>query len=232
MLGGILGNNSAKKDRAMQKNAIQIRVADANKAGVNPLYALGAPTFNPTPSPLGSSLADAGQQLGRAVDATMNPSERASSVGKAAEQLQLQRMGLENEKLASEIRLMRQPGSPPAAPGGATPTIDGQGNARTTPPLDPEAKAITLRLPAGGGKTFDFPTSGTSNSQSIADQYGDTAQEIYGMWRLANDAYAKYIKPSDDYYTAKFWKALAAAQDSLPALPPRRRVGGSRYGRR
>lgn len=223
-------NKEAKLQKQFAQKGIQWKVADAEAAGIHPLFALGANTVSYQPQGLGSTLGDIGQNVGRAAEAAMDPGERATSFGKAAERLQLTRMGLENEKLASEIRLLRQPGSPPSAPGGAVPIIPGQGNARI--PLDPDAKAMRLRLPAGGGDTVDFPTSGTSNSQTIADQYGDTAQEVYGMWRLANDVYSHYVKPSDDYYTSLFWKKLAAAQAMIPPMPSRRRVGGGRYGRR
>lgn len=64
--GAILGNKEAKANRSMQKQAmykgIQIKVKDAEAAGVHPLYALGAPTFQPTPisSGLSDSIANAG----------------------------------------------------------------------------------------------------------------------------------------------------------------------------
>lgn len=199
ILGGILGNNQGKKDRAMQKNAIQIRVADANKAGVNPLYALGAPTFTPSPSPLGSSLADAGQDISRAVDASLDPTEKLDRFQAMAQDLTLKRMGLENMVLAGQVRRVTQAGSPPAAPGGAKPIIDGQGDGRV--PLDPDAKSIRLVLPRTDNSQADtFTTSPSSNSQTIADQYGDLAQEAYGLARLGIDAYRNYVKPYADPY--------------------------------
>lgn len=126
------------------------------------------------------------------MDSQLDNAEKAGHVNKIAEKLQLQRMGLENEKLASEIRLINQPGSPPAVPGGTQPVIPGQGDSRRAV-LDPDLGPMTLRVPTqtdDGRGTYDFQTSGTSNSQTVADQYGDAAQEIYGMYRLYNDIFA------------------------------------------
>ena len=53
IIGGLLGKSEADAQMDFQKqamkNRIQWTVADANKAGVSPIYALGAPTFNPSP---------------------------------------------------------------------------------------------------------------------------------------------------------------------------------------
>lgn len=130
VIGGIFGNKSAEKQASQQaelqkefaQNSIRWRVADAKKAGIHPLAALGAQTHSYAPTvfndSLGPALASAGQDLGRAIDATRTPGERVNAVTKTATDLQLRRMGLENELLAAQIATVRQAGHPPPLPTG------------------------------------------------------------------------------------------------------------------
>jgi len=196
--GGIMSKNEADQNRKFQKKAmkkgIQWRVQDAEKAGISPLYALGAPTFSPavTMSGMPEAMAQAGQDIGRAADAVLDKDEKATAYTKSVQALSLQRMGLENELLSSQIAKIRQAGSPPAAPG-ARELIPGQsstaiGKVKT----DPDVGPLGLKIPGHNGAPIDFVTGPTSNAQTIADQYGDAAQEIYGMWRLANDALSNW----------------------------------------
>lgn len=140
LAGSLLGNNSAKKQAAQNAAAqkefaqkgVQWKVADAKKAGVHPLAALGAQTHSFTNVSGGSDysgLASAGQDLGRAIDATRDKSERVDAYTSETRKLALQRMGLENTLLASQIAKIRQPGHPPASPNPANPLlIPGQGD--------------------------------------------------------------------------------------------------------
>lgn len=137
ILGGILGNNQRKKEAAMQRefaqNAIQWKVADAKKAGIHPLYALGAQTATYSPQAVGDfGLSQAGQDIGRAIDSGLTSGERATRLSGRAAELQLQNMELQNQKLASEIALTTQAGTapPPVTP---NPIIPGQGVVQTNP---------------------------------------------------------------------------------------------------
>lgn len=152
LLGGLFGNKSAKKQAKQQErlqaqeharqqefaqNAIQWKVQDAKKAGIHPVYALGANTVSYAPQSIGSGPADympeaissAGQNIGRAVDSGLAADERISN---RLGMLSVQRAELENTKLASEIALMNQPGHPPppATPGAVIP---GQGGIEVVP---------------------------------------------------------------------------------------------------
>lgn len=233
LIGGLLNANEAKKNRKLQKlamtDSIQLRVKDAEKAGINPHFAIGAPTMSPAPitSGVGDMISQAGQNLGRAADAQLNKSEKLAHVDQVAQRLTLQRMGLENEKLASEIRLMRQPGAPPAMPGART-VIPGQGDA----PLDPDANAMRVVLPrADDSKKDTWVAGAATSSQTIADLYGDLAQEGYGIARLGIDAYRNLVKPYADPAWAGAQTWLRRADASLPSLPRRKR-GVGRYGGR
>lgn len=179
LLGGLLGANEAKKNRALQKeamyNGIQIKVKDAEKAGVHPLYALGASTFSPTPimSGLPEAVGNAGQDISRAVSAAQDGRERASVYSKTLQSLQLERGSLENELLRSQIRKLNAPGSPPVSPGpGDGNVIDGQGDTRA--PVS--ALGVTVR-----------PRASESQAQDLENEYGEVADWVGGV-RLARDA--------------------------------------------
>ena len=81
LVGSLLGNSAKKKELAQQKhlaeNSVSIRVADAKRAGVGTLAALGMNPIQMQPVGLGSDFADVGQNIGRAADAAVSNSTRA-----------------------------------------------------------------------------------------------------------------------------------------------------------
>lgn len=106
LIGGALANRSNRKvadqtnalqqelsaeqtalQREFAQSGVQWRVEDAKAAGLHPLYALGGQITPYTPqamqlmtpdqSALGRGIAEAGQSLGRAVQAQQSPSQRA-----------------------------------------------------------------------------------------------------------------------------------------------------------
>lgn len=95
LLGGFLGRDSSKKqaeaqrawEREVAQNTIQWRVADAQKAGIHPLYALGAPSIQAGnvmfEDPLPHAIAEAGQNIGRTI------SEQQTTRDKLVSALQL-----------------------------------------------------------------------------------------------------------------------------------------------
>lgn len=141
IVGGFLGKQSAEKNAErnikLQKDfaqqGIRWKVADAKAAGIHPLAALGAQTTSFSPisvgNPLGEGLASAGQDISRAVNATRTAPERADAYTKTVQDLNVRRMGLENELLASQIAKINQAGIPPAMPSeAARHMLEGQGN--------------------------------------------------------------------------------------------------------
>ncbi|UIB81455.1 DNA pilot protein [Flyfo microvirus Tbat2_151] len=139
--GGLMGMASANKANAtnaaindrnikLQKQfaqqGVRWKVEDAKKAGVHPLYALGAQTHSFTPSSigaiadnsLGAGIANAGQDIAAGIDRTRTASERNTAVAQTMNDLTLTRMGLENELLAAQIAKTRGAGSPPPMPSG------------------------------------------------------------------------------------------------------------------
>jgi len=228
LAGSLFGQSKeAKLQKEFAKKGIQWKVADAKAAGIHPLYALGANTVSYAPQQLGASLSDAGQSLGRAVSATMDQGERGSLFDRTVRDLQTRNLALQNEKLAAEIRLVNQAGNPPAAPGGGKPIIAGQGDARI--PLDPDANAMRIVLPrADDSKKDTWVAGAATNSQTIADQYGDAAQEIYGLLRLGIDSYRNLVKPYSDPVLARAQGYLSTFDSGVPAVLRR----PSRFGRR
>jgi len=160
LVGAVGDIYSANKNVHLQKQfaqtGIQWKVADAKKAGIHPLYALGAQThsFAPVQTGLSDSLGNAGQSIGRAVDAYSDKSQRNDAFTKASQSLQLDGFKLDNDlkraQLASAAATLNQAGQPPAPPTASNRYLmPGQGSTQTglvdTQPLrvssvDPNAK--------------------------------------------------------------------------------------------
>lgn len=190
LLGGLFGKSAsdeaAAKNAALQKefaqNSLQWKAEDARKAGIHPLYAMGASGYSASPSYVGdtslpSAMASAGQDISRAIDATRDPASRVGAFTKTMQDLQLTRMGLENELLASQIAKVRQAGHPPGIP-----SLDG-----VTPP----GAATATKM---GGLTVQ-PDTGWSDAQDIQNRYGEPAEWLYFPFVAGADA-IRNIAPS------------------------------------
>lgn len=176
VIDAISGDSAADKQAQLQKefakNGIRWKVADAEAAGIHPLYALGAQTASYSPVSVGGTdFANAGQNLGTAIQAMTTPKEKADGYLKTVQGLTLQKMGLENDLLASQIRMLNQPGRGPGMP--ADRMIPGQGSTAAN------------TLTAGGGPVL---TKGADTpAQAFEDQYGEVASEIAGIGNLLSD---------------------------------------------
>lgn len=170
----------AERNIALQKEfaqtGIQWKAADAKAAGIHPLYALGATTHSFAPVSVGTppptDFANVGQNLGRAIDATRTGDQKASAFDETVRNLTLQKMGLENEVLASQLRTINA-GNTPAFPGGSPRLIDGQGNA-------------PIMSGAGGLVTVTVNPANTP-AQDAENQYGEIGGEIFGVGNLISD---------------------------------------------
>lgn len=181
LASSLLGSSQAKSQQDMQlkfaKKGIQWKVADATAAGLHPLAALGANTMSYQPIQVGApDLGAMGQDVGRAIEATQNGTERAT--GKVG-LLQLERAGLENDLLRTQIasenaRLRAQLGPPMPTDGGAGNLIPGQGNSLIPSKVVPPQLTKGLNLGKGFNVNPNF-----SDAQTIEDRYGDS--EILSM---------------------------------------------------
>lgn len=133
VLSGLFGSKSASDNIKYQKQfaqqGIQWKVADAKKAGIHPLAALGAQThsFSPVQGGDWSGLASAGQDLGRAIEARSTKGQRLDAYSAETQKLAIDRGRLENDilraELASKLAKVKQPGNPPAVADSQNPNL-------------------------------------------------------------------------------------------------------------
>lgn len=158
----------ARENMALQKQfaqeGIRWKVDDARAAGIHPLYALGASTVSYSPvsvglgadTSMGSALASAGQDISRAVSATMTQGEREQKLSDTASALSLQRMGLENELLATRVAKEKSAQVGPPFPG-----------------FVPEDNEVEKRVPIAALGTHAPTEPGTSPAKAWEDQFGE-----------------------------------------------------------
>lgn len=181
--GGLLQAKGAKDQTRMaiqaNKTRIQDTVRDAKAAGIHPLYALGsgAPTYSPASYSGDYGLAQAGQHLGRAAQAAMNPEDKGAT--QQAQSLLLEKGRLENDLLKVQImdaqkRLTNQPGNPPGVTVG--PGVN---------TMDP--KNISK---VAGQKIQHSPA--WSSAQDLEDRYGDLVSLPGGVGILIADLLKTY----------------------------------------
>lgn len=201
------GSKDRKMQAAFAKNAIQWKVADANKAGVHPLYALGAPTMNYSPVSVGGGGygggSISGQDISRAIGAGMPKSGQLSAYEQAVQDLTLQGMGLDNEYKAAQLARLR--------------------NEMLNKPALPE-----IKLPG----PVPFQTGDSSKSQVVQDEYGDLIENVYGTGRLIYDSFTNLDKMMGGKFLGSRWGSgpVQRAYSSRPPSYPS--YGYSKTGRR
>lgn len=108
---------NADMQREFAQNGIQWRVADAKKAGIHPLYALGANTASAAPISTGDDgsgyLAQTGQDISRAITSTKSADEKEmAALQISSAKLDVEGKSLDNQIRASQLRKMNMT-SPP-----------------------------------------------------------------------------------------------------------------------
>lgn len=162
---------TADKNIELQKefaqSGIQWKTEDAKKAGIHPLYAMGAQTHTFNPVSVGSAVPDyspiaaAGQDIGRAINASRSPGAKIDAYNKTVQDLSVTRMGLENELLAAQISKVRQGSQSAGIPSDNTQyLITGQGDAVTSTPLEEEFKRSPSRPLAPAAEYATIPDVG------------------------------------------------------------------------
>ena len=188
-------NIQLQKEFAQQ--GIRWKVDDARAAGIHPLYALGAQTHSFSPvsvgavadTSLGNSIASAGQDISRGINATRTIEERAAAQATTA--LQLEGLKLDNEikktQVASSLQRLTQNQNPPM------PSIAGPVKDANVPFAHPEDDKAEKRPPLmlWGGRVLTPP--GTSPMKAWEDQIGDDgplswlAQAAVGLHMLQHN---------------------------------------------
>lgn len=196
LVGGLLDRSDAKKQNEasnalaqqniqLQKDfaqsGIQWKVADAEKAGVHPLYALGANTVSYSPvsmgqtsTSMGSTFSEMGQDISRAVRATSSGEDRAYDSKMRA--LNLQKAELENTLLSSQIARTTGAQIGPPMPTGASPD-------KMDPPPAPEHSGLRIF----GKNTTHAP--GNSDASKFEDRYGEIGEFAAGASNIIADGY-------------------------------------------
>lgn len=139
LISGFMGQDAAEENRKMQmqiaannikmqkefaQSGIQWKTKDAEAAGINPLYALGASTTSFSPVSVGvgpdmsmpNAVARMGQDIGRAVDSGSTSSGKISAYEQQRQNLQLENGFLNNQLLSAQIAKLRQTPSAPGIP--------------------------------------------------------------------------------------------------------------------
>lgn len=199
LIGGLLGRSDAKdaqkaaararqqeylQQKEFAKSGIQWRVKDAQKAGIHPLYAIGANTVSYSPQSIGDPgpssmdwLGDVGQNIGRAIDATRSNSKKAEALALTASQIQLEGLQLDNDikraQLASSMRLVQQAGSAPGLPSTSTREaltgLPGQGD---TPQVEGPTINVERTLVPGYDKAPQVSYGVTPEVDLYSTKYG------------------------------------------------------------
>lgn len=222
-----INQENAIRQEALQRefaqNSVQWKAADALKAGIHPLYALGAPTTSYSPvtvgaqasTGLGSGIAAAGQDISRAMQATQSQPARDAAFVKTSQALTLTKMGLENELLASQIAKQRAQIGPPVPTLNGKTLIDGQPATALVTPAGATVRAddikqsadtipATNRIRPAGIRLYTNPNF--SDAETIETRYGDIAQEIGGAANLVGDIFHTYWPRNEQGGYKNIWR--------------------------
>lgn len=218
LLGGSIAAGNSEKvaqmnidaQREFAQNGIRWKVDDAKKAGIHPLYALGASTqgFSPVSGYTGDygisdAAANLGQGFARAQQAKMTKEEREKQEVRdaiqdmaALEDLnQKRRMNDAQIRLAnSEIfrnfalstNALRKSGLPPAMPDASGGVIEGQGESYATGQTTPEISSVVTsergapHIQAGMPPDARFYRTSTGRAPLPTEQAADAMDAAYG----------------------------------------------------
>lgn len=218
LVGGLLGNKSADKrqnemlawQERMDNTKIQRLQADAKAAGVHPLAAMGTSLSSPSPTVVGGrpDFADMGQNIGRAVDATMSTEEKQSDADKVATALKLKNMDLQNQVIEQQLAnsaatTVNMTGTPPGYSAALAKEIlrqDVRGEA--------EAR-LRERDPLGMGPIALKQNRRWSPSQKVEDEYSDVVSNVYGVLKFMRDYNLSTRPQKGDWnypLTKRYWQ--------------------------
>lgn len=179
---GIRAQKSAEREsrlnRKLQQDAlqkgIQWKVADAQMAGIHPVFALGAQTNMPAPVQTDFG----GYERIAAATGDRIAQQRAQAQSDALVAAQIQesqsRTALNMQEVSDRVRAGQDPKY-----------SSGSGH----------GPATTATLPP----SIPWKTSPTARAQFVQDEYGDFIEWIYGAGRLGYDAYLNLKEAAGEY---------------------------------
>lgn len=207
-----LQREAAQTNYAVQKefaqHGVRWKVDDAKAAGIHPLYALGASTNAASPvatgnyqdyshNPMPQAVANMGQDIGRAVNATRTQQERNQA---HLNSLTVERAGLENELLRSQIASINQQRNP-AMPSTAH---MGQGDIERLPSQIVASDPFDVSRQAGSINSYQFTAPdrygvGIVPSEQMKSRIDD---DLIGsvLWHLQNRLVAPQHPDPDKYW--------------------------------
>lgn len=220
--GGLFGGGlSERKQMALQaqynrevmQNQIQWRAEDARKAGVHPLYAMGAPAVSFSPQSIGtestaSKISTMGQNIGRAAMAYSDSKMRAITDAQQikSNELDIKAKEIALAKSASDLAISRTGATVPL---NSDTLIPGQGNSSIIP-----SKSVASRLygvesnMTPGAKFITMPDGGVMpipGNEINMDADGPYAYENYIRNRIVAPLKwgFSFYSPSAAYETIK-----------------------------
>lgn len=138
-IGGLMYNRreqqkadarNARQQKEFARHGIQWKIADAKRAGISPEFALGAQTYQASPTNTadqsGGLIADAGQNIARAALASGTKEDRATDAALKAETLR--GMRLDNDIKETQAQSKTGFAQNPPFPHPSGNVIEGQGN--------------------------------------------------------------------------------------------------------
>lgn len=233
LIGGFIGRDAQKDQqqanaalqREFAQNAIQWKVADAKKAGVHPLFAMGAPTISPAVSmaadPMGAAVASMGQDISRAMASGGGNKQETALAGQMAA-LGLERAQLQNDLLRSQIARINQ-GAGPGLPIPSQNVVPGQANSNGLVQIKPGQSEAASPTAAGQAAVVvpDVAWTRTDTglapvpSKSVKEQIEDiTIPQL--MWGFRNNVMPNIGRgayPQADPGPGKMWVWNYAMQE-------------------
>lgn len=213
LLGGVMQDRRTgqanHQQRSVLKNQLQWKVADAKKAGIHPLYAVGAPSVTgnfSTGSGMGDAIANAGETVGRYLGGRdersraqqMHAASLLESRARIASETSRARL---NNARANEILRTRKASDLARAVQGV--------NARPTQ-IDPSlpttsgTEQYTTSPRSFKRNAYDRPgwmtTPGMPSAQSVQDEYGELGETVYGGLKFPIDGVYNLWRATRDYY--------------------------------
>lgn len=162
------GYQNLELQRRAYYNAIQDRVADARRAGLHPLFALGgSANFSPVPSDMG--YADSSEPYRLAAQGIESMGRGLEGLSRRKAVAEIEKDEAETMKLESEAAYWSQRAAHAGDP-------FGESN-----PGRPVPQAIIT--PAGVGRPGPY-----TPAQAVEEEFGDVVGSAYGIWRALDEA--------------------------------------------
>lgn len=206
VVGGLFGNYQQQKAISSSKKQIQTTVADAKKAGIHPLYAIGAgatgsSSFIPGQSPWGDAAASGFSALGEYLTED-SPAEKDLARRRKEQRERLDPINRTNAVDEANIRLldsqtainMQKLRSNQDAGGAAQALVEGslpKGDIGKTPGTVPQRP--NFNLPWFGQWT---PEESHTPAEALSDWGGEPVEWLYSLGLISREMYLRMRKGS------------------------------------